>query len=628
MVVYPDQKKSQNKYRRNDNDNDWRLFLRLVPYARRNKRLLVLSICLLVPIAVANSVQPLLIGQTISLIREEPSTYGFIRNRSLWEGLNILQGLFLITIIVRLSLTGLQGYLVQKLGQKITAAIREDLFHHVTSLAVRFFDRTPVGKVITRLVNDVESLGDVFATGAIGIISDLFSMLMIIALMFSIQWQLACLLLLILLPSTSLIVYFQQQYRRANYKAREELSKLNSQLQENILGINVVQLFRREKVNAELFRATNKIYVKEVDDTIWYDSAVSATLEWISLIAIAGVLWVGCLLLLRQNITFGILSAFILYAQQLFDPLRNFAEKFTVIQAGFTAIERVNDILDEPIEIRDQTNPHFSILDTQLGYIDEITRDLENQNFTTPPNLGEIRFENVWFAYKDDDYVIKNLHLTIYPGEKIALVGPTGAGKSSIIRLLCRLYEPTQGRILIDGIDIRKIPQSELRRYIAVILQEAFLFAGDVKSNITLGDTYTFEEIERAVEKTNIADFIHQLPQGYDTQLRERGTNISSGQKQLLAFARAAIRNPQVLVLDEATASLDVGTEALIQQALDQLLIKRTAIIIAHRLSTVRNVDRIFVLSRGEVIEDGSYEQLLAQEGLYATLHNLQILGT
>ncbi|WP_413174076.1 ABC transporter ATP-binding protein [Anabaena azotica] len=626
MVVYPRQKKSQNRYRRND--NDWRLFLRLVPYARRNRRLLALSMCLLVPIAVANSVQPLLIGQAISLIRQEPSTYEFLKNRSLWEGLSILQGLFLATIVVRLSLTGFQGYLVQKLGQKITAAIREDLFHHVTSLAVRFFDRTPVGKLITRLINDVESLGDVFATGAIGIVSDLFSMLMIIGLMFSIQWQLACLLLLILLPITSVIIYFQQQYRRANYKAREELSKLNSQLQENIVGINVVQLFRREKFNAELFRATNNVYIKELDDTIWYDSAVSATLEWISLIAIAGVLWVGGWLLLGQNITFGILSAFILYAQQLFDPLRNFAEKFTVIQAGFTAIERVNDILDEPIEIRDHSNPRFSILDTQFGYIDEIIRDLENQNFTTPPDLGEIRFENVWFAYKDDDYVIKNLDFTIHPGEKIALVGPTGAGKSSIIRLLCRLYEPTQGRILIDGIDIRDIPQSELRRYMAVILQEAFLFAGDVKSNITLGDSYTFEEIEQAAEKTNVADFIHQLPQGYDTQLRERGTNISSGQKQLLAFARAAIRNPQILILDEATASLDVGTESLIQQALNQLLIKRTAIIIAHRLSTIRNVDRIFVLKRGELIEQGSHEQLLAQGGLYATLHNLQMLGT
>ncbi|MEA5552537.1 ABC transporter ATP-binding protein [Anabaena cylindrica UHCC 0172] len=626
MVIYQPQEKSNKEYR--PRRNDWRLFLRLVPYARRSGRLLTVSMFLLVPISIANAIQPLLIGQAISLIRQEPSTYEFLKNRSLWEGLSILQGCFLATIVTRLSLTGIQGYLVQKLGQKITATIREDLFRHVTSLAVRFFDRTPVGKLITRLTSDVESLGDVFATGAIGIVSDLFSMVVIVGLMFSLQWQLACLLLLILCPITWLIIYFQQQYRSANYKVREELSKLNSQLQENIVGINVVQLFRREKFNAELFRATNNRYVKEVDATIWYDSAVSGTLEWISLIAIAGVLGIGGWLLLEKNLTFGILTTFILYAQQLFDPLRNFAEKFTVIQSGFTAVERVNDILDEPIEIEDNVNSRFSLLDAQFGYIDEIIRDLESQNFTTPPELGEICFEHVWFAYKDDDYVIKDLDFTIYPGEKIALVGPTGAGKSSIIRLLCRLYEPTQGRILIDGVDIREIPQAELRRYMAVILQEAFLFAGDVKGNITLGDSYTFEEIEQAAKKTNVSEFIDQLPQGYDTQLRERGTNISSGQKQLLAFARAAIRNPQILVLDEATASLDVGTEALVQQALNQLLIKRTAIIIAHRLSTIRNVDRIFVLKRGELIEQGSHEQLIEQGGLYATLHNLQMLGT
>ncbi|MFM7369551.1 MAG: ABC transporter ATP-binding protein, partial [Sphaerospermopsis kisseleviana] len=482
---------------------------------------------------------PLLIGQAISLIRQEPSVYEFIKNRSLYEGLTIIQGLFLMTIIIKLLLTGYQGYLVQKLGQKITAEIRKDLFHHVTSLAVKYFDRTPVGKLITRLTSDVESLGDVFATGAVGIFADLFSMLLIIGFMFSIQWQLAILLLLILLPISCLIIYFQKQYRQANYKTREELSKLNSQLQENIVGVNVVQLFRREKFNAELFRETNKKYVAEVDTSIWYDSAVSSTLEWVSLIAIAGVLWVGSLLILRDNLSFGILSAFVLYGQKLFFPLQNFAEKFTTIQAGFTAIERVIGILDEPIEIKDKSNPRLSILDNQFGYIDEIIRDLEAQNFNTAPELGEIRFENVWFAYKDDDYVIKNLDFIIHPGEKIALVGPTGAGKSSIIRLLCRLYEPTKGRILIDGIDIREIPQAELRRYMAVILQEAFLFAGDVKSNITLGDNYTLEEIEQAAQKTNVADFIQQLPQGYDTQLRERGTNISSGEKQLLAFARA-----------------------------------------------------------------------------------------
>ena len=234
----------------------------------------------------------------------------------------------------------------------------------------------------------------------------------------------------------------------------------------------------------------------------------------------------------------------------------------------------------------------------------------------------------MWFAYKNDDYVIQGLSFKIKPGEKIALVGPTGAGKSSIIRLLCRLYEPTKGRILIDGIDIRQMRQAELRRHLSVILQDGFLFVGDVKSNITLGDDYSLEQIKEAAQSTNVASFIEQLPQGYDTSLRERGTNLSGGQKQLLAFARAAIRNSQILVLDEATASLDVGTEALIQDALDRLLVGRTAIIIAHRLSTIRNVDRIFVLKRGQLIESGSHEELLQQEGLYASFYKLQMLGT
>lgn len=626
MSISIPRKKSHSQYRRRE--NDWRLFLRLIPYARRHVRSLTLSILLLVPVAVANAVQPLLIGQVISLIRKEPSTYEFLRNLPFWQALQFLEILLVITVIIRLIFTGFQGYLVQKVGQQITADIRQDLFHHVTSLAVRFFDRTPVGKIITRLTSDVEVLGDVFATGAIGIVSDLFSMVMIVGFMFSIQWQLALLLLVMLIPVSALIIYFQQQYRKANYKAREELSILNSQLQENIVGINVVQLFRREKFNAELFRKTNTRYVKEVDKTIFHDTAVSATLEWVSLVAIAAVLWIGGYLLLQNNLTFGTLSSFVLYAERLFQPLQQFAEKFTVIQSGFTAIERVSDILDEPIEIRDRANPRVSVFDVQFGYIDEIVEHLESEAEHSKPQLGEIKFEHVWFGYKEDDYVIKDLDFTIHPGEKVALVGPTGAGKTTIIRLLCRLYEPSQGRILVDGIDIRELPQAELRRYMAVILQEGFLFAGDVKSNITLADGYSFEEVQQAAEKTNIAQFIEQLPQGYNTQLRERGTNLSSGQKQLLAFARAAIRNPQILVLDEATASLDVGTEALIQEALNKLLIGRTAIIIAHRLSTIRNVDRIFVLKRGELIEQGSHEQLLQLGGLYATLHNLQMLGT
>lgn len=608
--VSPLSQTNQNQRR----ENDWRLFLRLVPYGRRTGKLLLISIALLLPLSVAGAVQPLIIGQAISLIRNEEQTWAFLKGHSLADGLNILIGLLLFTIVIRLAFVAIQGFLVVKVGQQITAWIREDLFDHVTSLAVRFFDKTPVGRLITRLTSDVEALGDVFSTGAIGIVGDILSMVVIAITMFFLQWELALMLVLMLVPVTALIVYFQQEYRKANYKAREELSALNSMLQENITGVNIVQLFRRERFNAEMFREVNNRYIVQVDRTIFYDSAVSATLEWIALIAIAAVLWLGGLFVLDKSLSFGALSAFILYAQRLFDPLRRFAEKFTMLQAGFTAIERISDIMNEPIEIRD----------LESNQQQHLTSGIQNNGKHT----GEIRFENVWFAYKEDDYVLKDLDFTIQPGEKVALVGPTGAGKSSIIRLLCRLYEPTKGRILIDGIDIRDLPQAELRRYMGVILQDGFLFAGDVKSNITLGETYSFEAIQTSAEVTNVASFIEQLPQGYDTQLRERGTNLSGGQKQLLAFARAAIRDPSILVLDEATASLDVGTEALIQDALDRLLEKRTAIIIAHRLSTIRNVDRILVLKRGQLIEAGSHEELLQENGLYASLYKLQMLGS
>jgi ATP-binding cassette subfamily B protein len=596
-------------------ESDWRLFLWLLPYARRNQRLLIISISLLLPVAFFGSIQPLLIGQAISLIRGEPSTFPFLQGLPLAQGINILSGLLLLSVAVRIVLNSFQSYTVQRIGQQITAAIREDLFAHVTSLAVRFFDRTPVGKLITRLTSDVEALGDVFSTGAIGIVSDLFTILVISIFMFTLQWQLALMLILMLIPVSLVIVYFQQQYRKANYKAREELSALNSTLQENIVGITVVQMFRREKFNSEMFRDTNKRYVREIDKTIFHDSAVSSTLEWISLVAIACVLGLGGWLVMGQNLTFGILSTFILYAQRLFDPIRQLAEKFTSIQAGFTAVERITDILNEPIEIRDPEHPKALPI---ISY----------SHHNGVSSMGEICFEQVDFAYKPNDYVLKNLNFTINPGEKVALVGPTGAGKSSIIRLLCRLYEPTSGRIIVDGVDVRDLPQIELRRHIGVILQDGFLFSGDVKSNITLGENYSLEAVKAAATATNVDQFIKQLPQGYDTELRERGTNLSGGQKQLLAFARAAIRDPRILVLDEATANLDVRTEALIQEALERLLVGRTAIIIAHRLSTIRNVDRILVLKRGELVETGSHDELLAKGELYASLYKLQMLGT
>jgi len=575
---------------------DWRLVLSLFPYAKKNSRQLFTSLLLLVPLSIASAVQPILVQQAID---------GPIKNGDLL-GLRWICVVILLTIAVRLGFQSWQGYLVQEVGQKITANIRADLFHHVTSLSTNFFDRTPVGKLITRLTSDVEALGDVFATGAVGVLSDFAAIAAIAVFMFLLRWDLALMLLAMVLPVTALIVYFQYEYRKANFKARDRLSELNSILQENIIGANIVQLFRREKFNSQQHLKVNQQYVAEVNRTVFHDSAVSATLEWIALVAIAGVLWLGGGQIIQKNLTFGELSAFVLFSQRLFDPIRQLAEKFTTIQAGFTAIERINAILQEPIEIRDPEHPQTLPLDGN----------------------GEICFDHVWFGYKPDEYVLKDITFTLKAGEKIALVGPTGAGKSSIIRLLSRLYEPTKGRISIDGVDIRDITQSELRRCVGVILQDAFLFSGDIKDNITLGEDYAIEQVIEAAELMNIDRFIQELPQAYATQVRERGTNLSGGQKQLLAFARAAIRDPRILILDEATASLDVSTEFLIQQALDRLLVNRTTIIIAHRLSTIRNVDRVLVLKQGEVVEAGNHDQLIAQQGLYASLYELEMMAT
>jgi ATP-binding cassette subfamily B multidrug efflux pump len=576
------------------NQSDWRLLKRLGPYAKRYRFDLFLSLSLLAPLSIANAIQPVLVQRAID---------GPIKNNDI-VGLRWICLLLLVTIAVRLLLQAWEGFMVQKVGQQITADIRNDLFHHITQLSTSFFDRTPVGRLITRLTSDVEALGDVFATGAVGIFSDLASIAVIAVVMFLMRWDLALLLTLLIFPMTGLIVYFQYEYRKANFKARERLSELNSILQENIIGVGIVQLFRREQKNSQQHQEVNDRYLRQVNKTIFHDSAVSAFLEWIAFMAIGGVLWIGGGQVVRNTLTFGELSAFILFSQQLFNPLRQLAEKFTVIQSGFTAIERINGIMDQPIEVRDLEQPKHLPADSK----------------------GEIRFEHVSFAYKADEYVLKDLDFAIAPGEKVALVGPTGAGKSSVIRLLSRLYEPNQGRILIDGVDINDLAQQDLRRHLGVILQDVFLFSGDVKTNISLGEDYSQEEAIAAAKMMNIDQFIRDLPQGYETQVRQRGSNLSGGQKQLLAFARAAIRNPKILVLDEATSSLDVGTEYLIQQALELLLEGRTAIIIAHRLSTIRNADRILVLKQGEVVEMGSHDELMSAGGMYASLYQLEMM--
>jgi ATP-binding cassette subfamily B protein len=577
-------------------NKDIQLLKRLLPFAKKEWKTFAIALALLPFLSSASAVQPLLVQKAI----DGPIAKGNL------DDLHQYVWLLAASLLVQIVFQSVQGFLVQKAGQRMTASIRQNLFNHVLSLSSNYFSKMPVGKLITRLTSDVEALGDVFSTGAVGVISDFFSILVVLGFMAALNPWLALILFIWLIPITAMVLYFQRRYRAATYRSREELSSLNAVLQENILGINVVQLFRREKRNNENYGQVNNRYIKALDETILFDSSISAIMEWAGLVGIALLLWFGGIKALDNSITFGVLVAFIQYAQRLFNPIRQITEKFTVFQSGFTSIERLSAILDEPIEIKDPENP---------------------QHLPLSEAKGKITFEHVSLAYKEDETVLKDLNFTIQPGEKVALVGPTGAGKSSIIRLLSRLYEPSKGRILIDGVDITQVTQAELRNYVGVILQDGFLFSGDVASNIALGDEYAQEKIEDAARRMNVDSFIQRLPQGYQTEIRERGNNLSSGQKQLLAFARAAVRYPPILVLDEATASLDVRTEALVQEALDRLLEGRTAIIIAHRLTTIRNVDRILVLKRGELVEEGNHEQLMQQNGLYASLYRLQMLA-
>jgi ATP-binding cassette subfamily B protein len=410
-----------------------------------------------------------------------------------------------------------------------------------------------------------------------------------------------------------MMLWLQRRYRKANYRVREELSQLNADLQENLQGLEVVQMFRREAYNSARFGKTTDAYRQAVNGTIFYDSAISALIEWVSLGAIALVLALGGWMVTAGAMGLGTLTTFILYSQRLFDPLRQLAERFTQIQGGLTAVERIGELMEEPIEIQELPQEQRSAAAVVSG--------------RERSSAGEVVFDNVSFAYRSDDPILTNLSFRIAPGEHVALVGPTGSGKSTVIRLLCRLYEPQQGRILLDGIDIRELPIPTLRQRLGVVLQDTFLFSGNVADNLRLDAAISDSDLQRLCQELGLEPLLQRLPQGLDTGLRERGGNLSSGERQLLAVARVAIRDPSVLVMDEATAFMDPSTEATLQRDLDRLLRDRTAIVIAHRLATVEAADRILVLQRGRLIEQGSHIALRAAGGLYAQLAELQERG-
>ena len=590
---------------------DFQRVRRLGRYLRDDRRRLWMVLSLLVLLALAGAIQPFLVGQAISVLKQE-STFPWLSDLPVSSAIRVLVGILLISVLLRLGLQGFQSFNIEALGQRLTARIRNDLFGHAMALSLRFHDRMPVGKLLTRLTSDVNALSEVFGSGAVGVLGDLVSLVVIAVTMILIDWRLGGLLLVTQVPVTLVILWLQRRYRKANYRVREELSQLNADFQENLQGLEVVQMFRRETVNGQLFDRTGSAYRQAVNGTIFYDSSISAFIEWVALAAVAAVLALGGWMVTAETMGLGTLTTFILYSQRLFDPLRQLADRFTQIQGGLTAVERIGELLEQPLDIVD-------------------AKPVKDEPSVVRPSAsaacGEVVFEGVSFAYRPDEPILQDLSFRISAGEHVALVGPTGSGKTTLIRLLCRLYEPQVGRIMLDGVDIKTIPLWRLRKQLGVVLQDTFLFSGNVADNLRLDSSIEDDRLRAICRDLGLDPLLNRLPNGLETELRERGGNLSSGERQLLAVARVAIRNPTVLVMDEATAFMDPSTEATLQRDLDRLLERRTAVVIAHRLATVEAADRIMVLRRGKLIEQGTHLELRAKGGLYSQLAELQERG-
>jgi len=534
-----------------------------------------------------------------------------------------LEGIALLFLLVLLSeslFSYLEVYLLQSVGQRVMADMREELHRHVMNLPVAWFDRTPVGSVVTRLTNDVEVLGEMFASGIITIVGDILLLVGIVSVMLWMNTKLS-LVTFSVLPLLLYVAWaFRRRMRQSFREVRARLGRLNSFLAECIGGMAIIQAFNRQRDEERRFNELNVSYRDANMPVIFWDSALYAIVEALSSVAVALLIWYGGGEIIRGALTFGILVAFIQYIEKFFTPIRDLSAKYSVMQGAMAALERI-----------------FALLDTKVGgslyhgesggarVISDGTKrppgPLENRGATAP--LIELR--DISFAYREGENALENFSLSVHRGERVALVGESGGGKTTITRLLTRLYEIDSGSILIDGMDVRSVPLALLRRRIGIVLQDPCLFTGNIAFNICLGDEQAGKRMRQAAAAVGADRFIEQLPAGYEEQVRERGNNFSMGEKQLISFARAVAFDPEILVLDEATASVDSASEQMIQEGLRGLMQGRTSLVIAHRLSTIRDADRIVVVHRGHKVEEGSHEELLAAGGRYFDLYQLQL---
>ena len=523
-----------------------------------------------------------------------------------------LAGVYVAAIIAGFFLMYGQTVLTTWLGQRVMYDLRTEIFGKLQHMDLHFYDRNPVGRLMTRITGDVETLNELFSSGVVAVFGDIFTLGFIIAAMLYMDWRLA-LVTFSVLPFVALTAFlFRARIRGAYRDIRVRLARLNSYLHERFTGIAVIRLFNREAADAKRHAAINQDYLEAHLRSITYYALFLPVIELFTAITLALIIWSGGASILEATVTVGVLAAFLQYARRFFRPIQDLSEKYNLLQGAMASSERVFKLLDREIEIVDPEAP--TILAT--------------------PVQGRIEFDDVWFAYGKDgedewDWVLQGISFQARPGERLAIVGHTGAGKTTLINLLMRFYEPQRGQIRLDGVPIEQIRMEDLRAHIGLVLQDVFLFSQDVSYNIRLGASKISEErIRAAAQRIGAAPFIERLPAGYSQELGERGSTLSVGERQLVSFARALAFDPQVLILDEATSSVDSEIEAQIEKATDELMAGRTSMVIAHRLSTVKGADRIVVLHHGELVEEGSHEELLEAGGLYARLHELQFART
>lgn len=582
---------------------DWKLLGRVMHYVKPYRGTFIIAAFLTIFLAANALVQPILIQKTLDnhILTDD------------YNGLVFMVGLMIAQLVIQTVAQYYQTYLTNSLGQSVIRDLRIDIFNHITSLRLKYFDRTPIGMLITRTVSDLETIADIFSEGLISIMGDLLLVVAVIGVMLYQDWKLA-LITMIPMPFLLISTYvFKEAIKSSFQEVRTQVAHLNTFLAEHISGMSVIQLFAREDQEMRKFKAVNTKYRDANIRSNWYYSIFFPVVEILFAICIGLLVWYGCKRILsdkallsisanQHGITPGVITGFIVLLNMLFRPIRQLADKFNTLQMGMVGADRI-----------------FKVLDT-----DEVAA---NTGKLAPAELkGDIEFKDVWFAYNDENWVLKNINFHLEPGKTLALVGATGAGKSSTINILNRFYEIGKGTVTIDGHDIREYDVDYLRSHIATVIQDVFLFTDTIANNISLNNTeITREQIIAAAKDVGAHEFIERLPGGYNYNVMERGSTLSAGQSQLISFIRALVYNPTILVLDEATSSVDTETEILIQNAIGKLMQGRTAIVIAHRLSTIQNADKIIVLDHGEIKEMGTHQELLRiEDGYYRKLYDLQ----